>query len=584
MSAPSTTRRLPRLRIGRLLVPLVLIAALAAAGVYAIPSLIGSGNTETTEGVLVQKVERGTFEHNVVEPGELESSNNVEVRCEVEARNSTGTVILEIVPNGSEVNVGDFLIRFDSSALQQERNQQQIAVNDAKALVIQSKTAVETAEISKQEYVEGTFKQEEQLLLGELFVAEENLRRAEEYARYSERLAAKGYVTSDQVEADKFAVEKGKNDVAAVNTKLKVLREYTKAKMLKTLDATIETAKGKLESDEYTLKLAKDKLDHLDEQIKKCVVTAPAAGKVVYANRTDRRGGSEVIIEEGAIIRERQTVIRLPDLGKMQVLAKINETRVSHIRKDMPAIVTVDAFPGMKLDGKVVRVDEYPVPPGWMAQNIKQYATYIAVENPPDGVRPGLTVQVEINVDSIPESLKVPVQAVFERNGEYYCVVRNGNRFEPKWIDIGPTNDQEVLVRSGIEAGQEVVLDPEPLIAKAELPKAPVGYWESHPRYERLVQRGGSPKPPSAAPGGPAPTGPIRAGAGPASEVPAGIAAPGKVRPALASPFDREKEGAIQAEGSDAPPGEPDPATERSTRKGRPRSASGSPRASTPAG
>ncbi len=490
---------MPGVRIFRLLGPLLVLVAVIGVSIFIVrPMLLSSGN-EDSANVLVQKVVRGDFEHNVIEPGELESSNNVEVRCEVEARNLSGTVILEIVPNGSKVEVDDFLIRFDSSALEQERNQQQITVNDAKALVIQSKTAYDTAIISKQEYVEGTFKQEEQLLLGELFVAEENLRRADEYARYSERLAAKGYVTSDQVEADKFAVDKARNDVAAVNTKLKVLREYTKAKMLKTLDAAIETAKGKLESDEYTLKLAEEKLAHVKTQIAKCVVKSPAAGKVVYANRTDRRGGSEVIIEEGAIIRERQPVLRLPDLNNMQVLAKINENRVSYIRKDMKAIVRIDAFPGMELSGHVVRVDEYPVPPGWFNQNVKQYATYIALDEVPDVIRPGLTAQVEINVDRISDALKVPVQAVFERNDEYYCMVRNHNGIEPRWLDIGQTNDHEVLIRNGIKEGEEVLLNPEEYLVDAELPKAPVGYWQQHPRYEGLVRRSSSELSPTSA-------------------------------------------------------------------------------------
>jgi HlyD family secretion protein len=500
-TAPSA-RHLPRLRIGRLLWPLAIVAGLVAIGVFVVRPMLVDGGSDAPQNLVVQKVVRGEFQHNVIEPGELESSNNVEIRCEVEARNSTGTVILEIVPNGTEVAVNDFLIRFDSSALEQERNQQQIAVNDAKALVIQSKTGHETAVISKQEYVEGTFKQEEQLFLGELFVAEENLRRAEEYARYSERLAAKGYVTSDQVEADKFAVEKGRNDVAAVNTKLKVLREYTKAKMLKTLDAAIETAKGKLESDEYTLKLAEEKLEHIKEQITKCVVKSPAAGKVVYANRTDRRGGSEVIIEEGSIIRERQPVMRLPDLGKMQVLAKINENRVSYIRKEMPAIVRIDAFPGMELSGHVVRVDEYPVPPGWFSQNIKQYATYIALNETPDVIRPGLTAQVEIQVEKIPEALKLPVQAVFERNDEYYCMIRTARGIEPRWLDIGQTNDQEVLIRNGVKEGEDVLLNPEEYAADFELPKAPAGYWDQHPRYEGLVRKSGNETPAVATPGG----------------------------------------------------------------------------------
>jgi HlyD family secretion protein len=537
-------KRLPRVRWTRLAWPLVgltIVGAVAWGAMYWL-----RGRTDDGASRLVTKtITRGEFQHNVVEPGELESSNNVEVRCEVQARNSAGTVILEIVPNGTEVQPGDFLIRFDSSALEQEHTQQQIEVNNAKALVIQSKNLHETAIIAKQEYLEGTFVQEEQLLLGELFVAEEALRRADEYARYSERLAAKGYVTSEQVEADKFAVEKARNDVAAVETKLKVLREFTKAKMVKQLDADIQTTQAKLESDEHILKLAEEKLALIDSQIKKCVVTSPAAGKVVYANKSDRRGGTEIVIEEGAIIRERQPVLRLPDLNKMQVAAKISETRVSYIAPEMDAVVRVDAFPGMELKGRVTRVDEYPVPSGWFSQSVKQYATYVELIDPPPGVRPGLTAQVEINVERIPNALKAPVQAIFERNGEYYCVVRNGNRTEPRWLDIGPTNDQEVLIRNGLSEGEQVVLNPEPLIADVKLPPAPDGYWQTHPRYEALVRRAAQASPEKVGAAG-GPPSPLAAGeAAPPTAAPGPARDPAARMQALLQRFDADGDGVI---------------------------------------
>ncbi len=52
--------------------------------------------------------------------------------------------------------------------------------NNSQAAMAQSKAAYETAIITKQEYLEGTFKQEEQAIQSEVFVAEENLRRAQE--------------------------------------------------------------------------------------------------------------------------------------------------------------------------------------------------------------------------------------------------------------------------------------------------------------------------------------------------------------------------------------------------------------------
>jgi HlyD family secretion protein len=453
-----------------------LLAALVVAGAgtaaVVIPWSRGSGN-QVEEDAVVHTVKRVMFEHSVVEPGEIESSRNIEIRCEIQSRNSTGTMILEIVPAGTIVKPGDVLIKFDGSALEAELIAQQSITSSSEALVIQSQNAYDTAVIARKEYMEGMFRQEEQLIESEVFVAEENLRRAGEYARYSERLAARGFVTAQQLEADKFAVEKAKNDLDAANTKLRVLREFTKEKTLKTLQATIDTAEAKLAADKRTHQLDKDKLALLEKQLAACVVRAPSAGKVVYANETDRRGNQEVVIQEGAVIRERQPVIRLPDMTQMQVKAKINESRIGFVRPGMKATITLDAFSDLRLDGVVKQVDEFPLPPGWSSGNIKQYATYVEMVDAPPGIRPGLTANVEIHVDQIPDAIAVPVHALHEHKGEYYCLVQNENGIEARWVDIGASNDKHVVVKSGLAVDDNVIENPDVFVADLSFPAPP---------------------------------------------------------------------------------------------------------------
>jgi multidrug resistance efflux pump len=452
-----------------------LLAALVVAGAGTAAVLVPwrRDSDDLKVDAVLHTVERVMFEHSVVEPGEVESSANVEIRCEVQSRNSTGTVILKIVPAGTLVQPGDILIEFDGSALEAELTSQQIIVSNSEALVIQSKQTYDTAVIALKEYIEGTFTQEEQLIQSEVFVAEENLRRAAEYARYSERLAARGFVTAQQLEADKFAVDKAQKDLDAANTKLKVLREFTKQKMIKTLEAAIASAEAKLRADQRTHQLDKDKLALIQQQLEKCIVRAPSAGKVVYANETDRRGNSEVIIQEGAVIRERQPVIRLPDLTQMQVKTKINESKIGFVRVGMQATITLDAFPDLKLEGVVTQVDEYPVPPGWVSTNIKQYATFVSIKDPPPGVRPGLTANVEIHVDQIPDAIAVPVHALHEHKGQYYCLVQNGENIEARWIDVGSSNDKVVVVSSGIQTGDQVIENPDVFAEDITFPDPP---------------------------------------------------------------------------------------------------------------
>ena len=454
-----------------------LLAALVVAGAGTAAVLIpwaGKGASELEANAVLRPVERIMFEHSVVEPGEIESSRNIEIRCEIQSRNSTGTMILEIVPAGTIVKEGDILIKFDGSALEAELTAQQSITSSSEALVIQSQNAFDTAVIARKEYLEGMFKQEEQLIESEVFVAEENLRRAREYARYSERLAARGFVTAQQLEADKFAVDKAQNDLDTAKTKLRVLREFTKEKTLKTLDAAVATAEAKLRADQRTFQLDKEKLALLEQQLKKCTVRAPAAGKVVYANETDRRGNSEIVIQEGAVIRERQPIIRLPDMTQMQVKAKINESRIGFVRVGMKATITLDAYPDLRLDGVVKQVDEFPLPPGWSSGNIKQYATYVEMKDPPPGIRPGLTANVEIHIDQIPDAVAVPVHALYEHKGQYYCLVKNDEGVEEaRWVDIGASNDKLVVIKSGLEVGDNVIENPDAFAESVSFPAPP---------------------------------------------------------------------------------------------------------------
>ncbi|HEY3392333.1 MAG TPA: hypothetical protein VGK58_06485, partial [Lacipirellulaceae bacterium] len=158
------------------------------------------------EGILLHTVKRDNFELTVTERGEVEAFDVTEVRSLVKSNNTTGSAILRIVPEGTEVKKGDFLVELDSSALRTQRTSQKILVNSAKAAEVEAKNTYDTAVIAKREYLEGTNLQERQTIESEVFVAEENLNRAKEYYAYSQKLASKGYVNELQLEADRFAV------------------------------------------------------------------------------------------------------------------------------------------------------------------------------------------------------------------------------------------------------------------------------------------------------------------------------------------------------------------------------------------
>jgi multidrug resistance efflux pump len=423
-------------------------------------------------------VERGEFVYEITDRGNMESANNTEIKCEVKSKNQAGTQILEVVPEGTEIkpeDVGELvLVRLDSSALENERTTQQIACAKSKADLIQAEAACKTALIAQKEYEEGTYGQSVQAIESERLVAKENRDRAKEYLEYSRALFAKRYVTKAQLQADTFAVEKAESDLKIADEKLKVLAEFTRQKQLTQLQCDVDTTAAKLEAAKAGHSLDTNQLKLIEDQIKKCEIKAPQEGTVVYANVTGFRGTKEIMIAAGEMARERQVLIRLPDPKQMQVVAKINEAKIAKVRERMSAVIRLDAFPDAELQGTVKKVDAFPVP-SWFGSVVKEYETTVEIHDAPPGLKlkPGLTAQVRILVESQPSVLQIPVQALFEHGAKFYCVVPSGRSWKAKEVQISASNDKFVVVEGGLEQGEQIVFDADAYREKVKLPELP---------------------------------------------------------------------------------------------------------------
>lgn len=462
----SQTRR--GFSIRKLLVALVLLLSVPALG-FALWSKLSFSKPDS--GPILHTVERGDFVHEITDRGNVESADNVEIRCQVKSKGSGGTTILEIVPEGTMAKPGNVLVRLDSSLLENERTSQLIGCGNSEAALIQAQKTLDTAIISKREYLEGVFDQNEMTILNDIFIAKEDVSRAKQYREYSEKLAAKGYIPIQQLEADRFAEEKAKNALEIAKNKLNVLQKFTKAKMIVQLESDIKTGEANVKAKQAAHKLDMEKLALIESQIEKCVIRSPEAGQVVYANLTGWRGNKELIIEPGAQIRERQVLIRLPNPSRMQVVAKINESKITLVDRGMPSSIRLDAFPDIELYGTVDKVNEFPVPNSFFGSSVKEYETVVQIGDSPPGLRPGLTAEVRICVEHLADVLTLPVQAVFEHGNKYYCVTRDGERWAARLIELGSTNDKLVVIRQGLGEGEQVVLNVAAYRNKVDLPE-----------------------------------------------------------------------------------------------------------------
>ena len=441
------------------------LVGLAGAGVISLLWWFSNDDDSSENEVqpLFEAVQFAEFKLELIEPGEIESAENIEIKSEVRSRSYSGVSILEIVPEGSLVKKGDFLVRLDDASLQKDLLRQRISVHQAKATLVKATADVEAAKLSLQEYLSGSFRESEEELESAEFVAKENLRRAEEYLLYSKKLATKGYVSEAQLEADQFAVEKAGKELDLAQTKLEVLRTHSRKAKVNELNADIMTAEARLQSAENSYQLEKTQESEIEEQIEKCKIFSPADGEVTYANKNNSGTSEGILIEEGKLIREKQTIIRLPNASLLRVRAKVNENRIEQVRPGMDCSILIDAMRDVQLKGKVESLSEYPIPSASRyTSHIKEYGTEIVISDPPPGVRTGMTAKVTIKSEQIDRALQIPLTSIFRIEGETFCLV--GNEFDEmqlRSIEIGSHNMTMAVVNSGLKEGELVVLNPD---------------------------------------------------------------------------------------------------------------------------
>ncbi|MGI9474623.1 MAG: efflux RND transporter periplasmic adaptor subunit, partial [Rubripirellula sp.] len=471
MNRPLLTRRHHR-QGGILAGVLVCVLLLGVVGAVGYKFFSKNKTRVSAEQLITQAANRGPFDHIVLEQGEIESSSNIEIVCEVKSRGSSGTAILWVIDEGTRVKEGDKLVELDASELDLRLKEQKIQVITAEARLATSEAQLEQAKISRQEYLEGVYKTDEKTILSDRAIAEQNLRKAKLAIQSSERLVAKGLINSLTLEADRFAVADAQNKLDVAESKLKVLQNLTKQKMLVQFDSDIEAAEASLSAAQSELMEERMEMEEIEEQIVKCVMMAPSDGVVVHANRYSSRGGSaEFVVEAGATVRERQEIIRLPDPSLMQVKCKINESRITLINEGMAAKISVDAIPGLKLTGRVMKVNRYAEPSSFFSSSIKEYATIIEIINPPENIRTGMTAEVQIFVEQLGDALQIPIQGLYEHGPEMYSLIQKGpDTFETVKVSIGATNDTMASISGGIVEDDIVVLNLREHLTLMELP------------------------------------------------------------------------------------------------------------------
>src|SRR4030095_11682510 len=168
-------------------------------------------------------------------------------------------------------------------------------------------------------------------------------------------------------------------------------------------------AEANLRTSQRALELTHEKLKELKQQLENAKIKAPQDGLVVYASSSFGDRG-QMLIEEGAQVRQRQEIIKLPDVSQMIVEIRVHESHVLQIHPGLDAYVTVDSIPDRQFKAKVTKVAVLPNSQDrWMNPNLKVYSTDVLIEEELPDLKPGASGRAEIVIKHLVKPLTIPL-------------------------------------------------------------------------------------------------------------------------------------------------------------------------------
>jgi HlyD family secretion protein len=470
-----------RRNLRRLLVPGLLFAIVVlVAGHYARSRSIGP--------MLLAVVEEGLFEVKIVESGTLQALHSVTYSSSIPGAQAK---ILALVLEGTHVAVDEFLVEFDRQpfADELERTQAQFAQAEAELVkadqelkllqiagkeeVIESRAKVRLAELELESVVDGKGKLAEAESAAQLAQGKRELAKALAGLEDLKPLLEEGFITKLELDRASQAVDKAREDLEIFEIKHRTYMNYTRPTEVEGSKSALSNSKEflrqaerattyRIVQAEAAFKLAQSKYAELvsrvelqTQNLEQCEIRATVSGLVIY--KEVFFGSEKRKVQVGDQVWPNQPLIMLPDLSQMTVETEVRETDIYKVEKNQRVLVSVDAYPEIRLEGEVSYI-------GTLAQadearrGGKYFSVTILVAEADARLRPGMSARVELLVERLEKAIYVPLEAVFERGGKHYCYVGHGGSSEVREVLIGPSNENHIVVEAGLEVGERVLL------------------------------------------------------------------------------------------------------------------------------
>jgi HlyD family secretion protein len=394
----------------------LLILALTATRVVA------QAPVERTPPEAIAELE-ARLRRQIVEQGVVESAEQLELFCGVQGEST----IRFVVEEGTLVHEGDLLLSLDDTTLREQLATQEQACALAENALIAAKAAAEAAKrrlatslpvaelrLKVAERTHDRFLSE----TGELATEGQQLARVIAVATQRIATLQSEPDSSEQNDALRdLAVAEAETERAEAEAALQLLMDHIRpqetaarelaiaeARLALTetqtvAEAAVREAEAEVHAAEASRARALEQRDHLHTQIAACDVRAPRDGIVLHAQPRTSRSSSPAIAAASKV-RERQPLLTMPNLAKLQVRVRVHESQIARVKVGQPVTLACDAAINQRFAGQVTEIGRTPVPTTFLTADVVEYPVVVALSDAPAFLRIGMTATAEIDVSN----------------------------------------------------------------------------------------------------------------------------------------------------------------------------------------
>ena len=426
-------------------------------------------------------VQRGNLTSELTVLGTLRPIQSITYRSPVGGRELE---IVSLVSEGSRVKEGDVLVQLDTTELERdvERQRQDLRQLRLDLQVAHGERQEAEAAVTMVSEGEGALSVEE--ARAALRLAEKKRDRLQQEYGELKPLLARGFITRSELARTASDLEQAEQELGLVRKRSEVVEQLTHPREKQRAALQLAQKNSQLENIVGRVQESEARLQALAALLDACRVVARRPGLVVYEQFLS--GIPRRKIRIGDRVTASQGIVTIPEVSRMTVEASVTEAEVHRVRPGQAASVRVEAFPDLRLSGKVARVGTLASVSVERPMDEKRFEIVIELDASEDELRPEMTARADILVSRREDVLLVPVTAVTETDGVTSVAVLGVGGVSTRRVQLGESNGQMVEVQAGLRERERVVLETRP--AQTEQPDSRVAPLAGDPGVRSVGQ------------------------------------------------------------------------------------------------